>query len=87
MEMVDVIHMSRTVSVIQEMSLGKTLTLPDGYTYGMATDMSIGPILTSMGGENPRILGITEITLSSFHALLNRYDVGAVIPDDSTNNA
>jgi hypothetical protein len=71
----------RTLSILQQMAEGKILTLPDGYQWGMSEDMVIGPLVPMP--ENPAELGVStfcEVNLSVFNAILDRYEIGYIIP-------
>jgi hypothetical protein len=69
----------RTLSIVRELSLGKTLTLPSGHTIGMGDDLSIGYIMTDhKGGQF--IGGLATMDLKALNRILTENDIGMVIP-------
>jgi len=64
---------SRTISIVNQLSLGKTLTLEEGYVIGMAEDMTIGFVTYQNGEEGISLL--SEINLRELNNLLNKYEI------------
>lgn len=69
---------ARTLSIVKELAMGKTLNLPDGSRIGMGTDMSIGYLYEIRGEE--RIAGLSTMDLAQFNHLLNNFGIGNAIP-------
>lgn len=65
----------RTVSIIKELALGKTLKMGN-FTLAMGEDMSVG-FLYEIDGEN-RV--VSSMTLEELNAVLNKHEIGVVIP-------
>lgn len=70
----------RTMSIVNQLSKGKTLTLEEGYVIGMVEDMTIGFIITNSDGDEG-ISNISELTLRELNKLLNKYEIYTIIKE------
>jgi len=71
------LQMSRTLSVVRQLAKGKQLTLSESLTLGMGENMAIGFVYKFNSGEKV----VDDLSLSQLNALLEQYEVFAVIPD------
>lgn len=71
------IGIARTLAVLREMAEGKTIKIGE-YDFGMTPEMRIGPITYYVMGS-PMLGKASEMSLSSFHSMLERENVGAPI--------
>lgn len=76
--MINPYEMIRTLSIVKQLSQGKTLTI-DGFTIGMGKDMSIGCVMTNSDGQK-YIMGLTTMDLRELNEALNRHNIGNMIP-------
>lgn len=74
-------ELARTLSIVKELAMGKTLHLPDGYRIGMGQDMSIGYLHTLRGEDY--VSGLATMDLAQLNHLLNEHEIGNAIPDVS----
>lgn len=70
----------RTMSIVNQLAKGKTLTLEEGYVIGMAEDMTIGFVITNSNGDED-ISSISELTLRELNNLLNKYEIYIIIKE------
>jgi len=71
------LQMSRTLSVVRQLAKGKQLTLSESLTLGMGENMAIGFVYKFNSEEKV----VDDLSLSQLNALLEQYEVFAVIPD------
>lgn len=62
-------RVGRTISILRELSIGKTLTLKNGFTIGMAEDMTVGFVY------NGGISRLSEINVRELDEILEREGV------------
>lgn len=73
------VQVNRTIKILEQLALGKTLTLKEGYRLGMADDLSVGFVFTNQAGVDS-VSSLGALDFKQLNNILNKEEIGFPLP-------